>query len=261
MTAILTALTGQVTAAAVANVRRGAATTTAPISRRLERDASFDVVGLTAGEQVAGEDSWYVGPDDEYVWAGAVRAPDGGFSGDSTAVPVLRRADGSPKNLPVAKLAELYGAFAWTEGKDGAIVPDQAWVKASIVKLAWPGVAGGNGATLWVHKKAKPHFQAVIDAIAAAGLTGRVLTFDGSWVPRHIRWTPGKPLSSHSWGVAIDINVRWNGVGVTPALLGAVGSVRELVPLFEAQGFAWGGRFSPDDVRDGMHFELARLDV
>jgi hypothetical protein len=261
MSETLTALTGRVTAAALVNVRKDAPNTKATISRQLEKDATFDIIGTTAGERVAGEDNWYVGPDAEYVWAGAVRAPESGFADDNAELPVLRRADGTIKNLSAAKLAQLYGDFKWTEGKGGAIVPDPVWVKASIVKLVWPGVEGGQGATLWVHKKAKPYFERAIAAIAAASLTDRVVTFDGSWVPRHIRWTPGKPLSSHSWGVAIDINVRWNGVGVTPPAVGAVGSLRELVPFFEAQGFAWGGRFQPDELRDGMHFELARLDV
>jgi hypothetical protein len=87
------------------------------------------------------------------------------------------------------------------------------------------------------------------------------LTYGGTYVPRHMGWTVGRPLSSHSWGVAIDINVDWNPYGGAPAPLGAVGSVRQIVSLFEAQGFAWGGRFTPDALRDGMHFELARTDA
>jgi hypothetical protein len=43
--------------------------------------------------------------------------------------------------------------------------------------------------------------------------------------------------------------------------MGATGSVRELVPFFEAEGFAWGGYFDPARFRDGMHFELARRDL
>lgn len=52
-----------------------------------------------------------------------------------------------------------------------------------------------------------------------------------------------------------------SGTGTARSRLrwGAHGSVRELVALFEAEGFAWGGYFEPETVRDGMHFELARL--
>lgn len=82
----------------------------------------------------------------------------------------------------------------------------------------------------------------------------------GLWVPRHKGWNPARGLSSHSWAIAIDLNAPWNGYGATPAPLGAHGSVRELVPFFAAEGFAWGGDFSPPYV-DGMHFELARFDL
>lgn len=41
---------------------------------------------------------------------------------------------------------------------------------------------------------------------------------------------------------------------------GPIGCVRELVPLFAAEGFAWGRHFS-GKYRDGMHLELARLDL
>jgi hypothetical protein len=267
MANILKPLSGSATAVARANVRRGAPNTSAPISRRLEKEAAIGVLGLTSGEAVAGQSDWYVAapgpPDgpDEYVWAGALRAPTGGFESVGSTAPCHRRADGTVQNLSISDIQALYGAFKWTEGVGGAITPDPAWAKANIVRFLWPGVAAGAGATLWVHTKAKPHFAAVIAAISDAGLTSSVLTFDGSYVPRHMGWTPGRALSSHSWGIAIDINVRWNAYGVEPALLGAVGSVRQLVALFEAEGFAWGGRFQPDKLRDGMHFELARTDV
>ena len=74
-------------------------------------------------------------------------------------------------------------------------------------------------------------------------------------------WDPSRGLSTHSWGAAIDLNVPWNGYGAVPAALGAHGSVRELVPIFESEGFAWGGYFKPQSIADGMHFELSRLDL
>lgn len=64
-------------------------------------------------------------------------------------------------------------------------------------------------------------------------------------------------LSSHTWGIAIDLNVAWNGYGNVPAAHGVHGSVRQLVAIFESEGFAWGGYFEPLSICDGMHFELA----
>ena len=109
--------------------------------------------------------------------------------------------------------------------------------------------------------KAQASFLAAFEAIATADLGDRILTYGGTFVPRHKAWNPKRTLSSHTWGIAIDLNVAWNGYGVEPAAMGAHGSLRELVPAFEAQGFAWGGYFEPLSARDGMHFELARLDL
>jgi len=42
-----------------------------------------------------------------------------------------------------------------------------------------------------------------------------------------------------------------------PALVGQKGSVRELVPIANENGFFWGGHFN--DRLDGMHFEIAKI--
>ncbi len=89
-----------------------------------------------------------------------------------------------------------------------------------------------------------------------AGLLDRVRTYAGSYVPRFIRGST-RTLSNHAYGSAFDINVAWNGLGQTPAALGAPGCVRELVPIAHQHGFYWGGHFSSRP--DGMHFEIARI--
>lgn len=88
-----------------------------------------------------------------------------------------------------------------------------------------------------------------------AGLLDRVLSYDGDYCARLARGTT--ELSSHAYGIALDICARWNRLGADPAALGATGCVRELVPLAEAHGFAWGGAFAGRP--DGMHFEIARM--
>ena len=99
-----------------------------------------------------------------------------------------------------------------------------------------------------------------IAAIQAAGLGSKLLSCDGTFVTRHKGHDPTRGLSSHSWGVSMDINAKWNAYGQIPAPLGAIGSTREFVSIFEALGFAWGGYFS-HPYEDGMHFELARFDL
>jgi hypothetical protein len=64
-------------------------------------------------------------------------------------------------------------------------------------------------------------------------------------------------LSNHAFSSALDINQRWNGLGMIPALEDAQGSLRELVPIANEHGFFWGGHFKRRP--DGMHFEVAKL--
>lgn len=102
------------------------------------------------------------------------------------------------------------------------------------------------------HHDVAPAYVAAMQAVIDAGLADRLLTFDGSFVPRFQRGSRTS-LSNHSWGTAFDVNCEWNGLGRTPAYIGEKGSVREIVPIMNAHRFFWGGHFKKR--LDGMHFE------
>ncbi len=112
------------------------------------------------------------------------------------------------------------------------------------------------------HRRAAAQLQQLFADWEAAGLLGLILSFDGAYTPRTIRSpTPGQTtdvLSDHAYGTAFDINALQNPFKGQPALVGAKGSVRELVPLAYANGFYWGGHFAyGGGGHDGMHFEWA----
>ena len=108
------------------------------------------------------------------------------------------------------------------------------------------------------HKRSVHQFIGLWNSWENAGLLDRVLTFDGSFVPRFMRDTGNKRLSNHSWGTAFDINYKWNLLHETPAIIWEQGCVFELVHLAHRWGFFWGGHFKGNRV-DGMHFEIARI--
>ena len=54
-------------------------------------------------------------------------------------------------------------------------------------------------------------------------------------------------LSTHAWGMAIDVNAAWNRLGSKPTLSDG------FVACFTDAGFTWGGTFRR---KDGMHFEV-----
>ena len=93
----------------------------------------------------------------------------------------------------------------------------------------------------------QPLWQALQNVIKR-GLSCHIMTWDGCFNIRKIRG--GSSLSLHSWGIAIDINAAWNGLGEEPQMEMA------LVKCFTDAGFEWGGTWTR---KDGMHFQLARI--
>lgn len=88
-------------------------------------------------------------------------------------------------------------------------------------------------------------FKALIDT----GKVAELKTFDGCF---NIRYQRGSrtAASLHSWGIAIDVNAAWNGLGEEPQLS------PEFVKCFTDNGFDWGGTWKR---KDGMHFQLSNI--
>lgn len=132
-------------------------------------------------------------------------------------------------------------------------ITDRGGLKLANVSL--PGMVGVNGfprsGKVLFHAKAAEQLRALVSAWEKAGLLHLVRGWSGAYAPRYIRGSRTK-LSSHAWGTAFDINYPWNRMRRVPALVGATGSVRQLVPLAAEHGFYWGGWFGR---LDGMHFE------
>lgn len=275
---------GTVTTTATLNLRRGRPSTEAPIAERAAPGTDLRVLGLGKGDLVSGNDTWFAGEGDLYFWSGGcstfqaeppVAPGTGGGAGggagsgaarpagqpSSAGLPVHRRPDGTIRPLSDAEILRIFDAFPYREGpRTGEVTISSSWADDHIVTVRHPVLAGLGHPAVEMHRKMEPWLVRALDRIQAAGLEGLLKTFDGLWVPRHKGWDPSRGLSSHSWGIAVDFNARWNPYQRDAAPLGAVGNVRALVPHFAAEGFAWGGHFT-DPYQDGMHFELARTDI
>ena len=187
----------------------------------------------------------------------------------SLGFPLVDDKDNASKNGPnwppppdfrpitQAQIRSTFGSFDFTIQPDRSTVKIKGtWESDNIVSIAIPQLAGlppYKPKRIRLHKLAAPRFQALCAEWDRAGLAGKLLTYDGGFNPRLIRGS-ATALSCHAWGVAIDVNVKWNGLGAMPAYRDQEGSVRELVTIANKFGFYWGGHFSR---RDGMHFEVA----
>jgi LysM repeat protein len=133
---------------------------------------------------------------------------------------------------------------------DGSIDPKwetERMVKAALpfaVPLSWDTSKSVTG--IRCHKLVAPLMEEVFRQIAAQGLKSAVKTYGGGYVYRPKRGQV-KP-STHSWGIAIDLNPNTNAMGT-------VGDMDpRLVELFESLGFLWGGRWAGRG-KDPMHFQ------
>lgn len=174
-----------------------------------------------------------------------------------------------PPLVGQAARQEVFGKFKYTpapvDGNPEAIAVDAGWVKDNIVKVEIPQLVGvkyvPRGRKIFLHKLAADPVQSLFKEWQKSKLMPLVKTWAGSWVPRFIRGSR-TTLSNHAFGTAFDINVQWNLLGTQPALVGEVGSVRELVTIANDWGFYWGGHYGygrSGGRPDGMHFEIARI--
>lgn len=97
------------------------------------------------------------------------------------------------------------------------------------------------------HKLLSPVFEEVFRTICSSGLQSQLTSFGGCFSFRPQR--NGTRLSSHSWGIAIDLNPESNQQG-TPGTMPTV-----IVAIFHDAGFTWGGEWR-ERTRDPMHFQF-----
>ena len=97
------------------------------------------------------------------------------------------------------------------------------------------------------HRLLQPVFAEIFQAISAQGLQQHLTSFGGCFSFRPQR--SGTKLSSHSWGIAIDLNPESNQQGTAGNMDPAI------VSIFQHAGFTWGGEWL-GRARDPMHFQF-----
>jgi hypothetical protein len=168
--------------------------------------------------------------------------------------------DGPLRRLPRNR-EDVYATF----GDPGKAEPDPRWVKANIVTVRdLPGVP-----SKWYfecHKLAEPYIREGFRRAAAAAPDYKIERA-ASFVFRHQRHDVRRPLSYHSFGMAVDVDparnrsITFRRLEDQPKPFDAAwrklypqGLPQAFVEAFESVGFAWGGRWRL--FVDPMHFEL-----
>ncbi len=99
------------------------------------------------------------------------------------------------------------------------------------------------------HKLIVENFQKAFEDIKAAGLEDQVKNYSGIYEQRSVRGFGSHP-STHSWGIAIDLESEKYPLGSDLRF------PDEVINIFQGAGFFYGGDFR--SRKDPMHFQLCR---
>jgi hypothetical protein len=90
-------------------------------------------------------------------------------------------------------------------------------------------------------------FREVFQRVQAEGIEDKIRTFGGCFSFRPQR--AASKLSTHAWGIAVDLNPASNAQGSGGDMDGGV------IRIFRDAGFEWGGEWE-GKRRDAMHFQF-----
>ena len=148
--------------------------------------------------------------------------------------------------LTQLEIKRRFGEFSLKPAAAGAFVPDTTWINTWIRTrtITQLGPVECNKAIL-------PDLEAAMKEVTADKLGSLIDTADfqyegGCFAPRVARLSDGGSVSAHSWGIAVDINVKNNPLGAKPH------QDTRLVAIMSKHGFTWGGHWLRPD---GAHFE------
>ncbi len=154
-----------------------------------------------------------------------------------------------PSGLPA--ILDTFGNIFEFIREDGSL--DPRWEKTQLGRTPLPFPIAVSWDLSQTVKAVQCHLR-LIDTLAAVfktiderGLKDSIRTYGGCFSFRSKR-TSGK-LSTHSWGIAIDLNPDSNSLGSSGDMDLAV------VKVFREFGFKWGGDWAGRS-KDPMHFQF-----
>lgn len=170
-----------------------------------------------------------------------------------------------PLTIPVRSpngLAEIiahYGDPKVTRSQDGEWTVDSKWESANMASLFHPLLPRGR---IYCHRLVADPLKHVLgrwNARVVAGDAYKVQTL-GCFAPRAQRGSNGLLASTHTWGIAFDLNADTNRL-ISPcdpddARRHTAKDIPDAwIDDAEAEGWTWGGAFQRR--YDPMHFQLA----
>ena len=173
----------------------------------------------------------------------------------------IQRRESAPdtlieKFIPPYELDEImlmFGDIFDCINNDGTIKPkwemDQmglAYLPFKIPLSYYPSIEVDK---IYCHKRLISTFTNVFQTILDNNLRKHITSFSGCYVYRG-KYN-NRQLSTHSWGISIDLNAENNEHG-------SRGSMHpDIVDIFQTYGFEWGGSWKRKD-KNPMHFQWCK---
>jgi hypothetical protein len=153
---------------------------------------------------------------------------------------------------PPDGLTAIIETFGDPRGLPNSDRPSRAWETKNLararlavpLRLGWR--LGQTVTSFRCHVLLVRLFEKIFDTLHRDSLDETLITFDGCYHYRCRRG--GGSLSTHSWGIAIDLNAATNRMGTDGD------QDLRLVDVFRDHGFEWGGDWG-GRRRDPMHFQ------
>lgn len=197
-------------------------------------------------------------PDPDQIFVGQqIQLPAKREMRTGTTAAVSRVAGGRPQQAAWTAPPHGFEAIRETFGDildyirdDGGIRPEwesEHMARAALpfpIPLSWD--TSKHVTSIYCHKLVAPVFEAVFSEISARDMAHTIKTYGGCYNYRAKR--NGVKPSTHSWGIAIDLNPNTNAMGTTGDM------DPTLVDLFKTYGFVWGGVWAGRS-KDPMHFQ------
>ncbi|CAN5839280.1 hypothetical protein BH23ACT8_BH23ACT8_12920 [soil metagenome] len=143
--------------------------------------------------------------------------------------------------LPLAKVKERFGTFAYRPAGGRSIAQDPEWAAAHLERATVPLLG-----EVRCHRAILEPLADALSELEASGLGYLVDAGDYAGCHSARLMSPGGPVSRHAWGLAVDLNAAANPFGFPPT------QDPRLVEVMDRHGFGYGGRWP---TPDGMHFE------
>lgn len=182
----------------------------------------------------------------------------GAPSTPAPAPPVSSASPAAPAPAPQLKTPNGFDQLIATFGDirpfirdDGTLDPQWEQQQLTRAPLPFPipytGVPHPLVTRIYCHKKLADLFVQVFTEIQKQGLAGEIVSYGGCFAFRSKRLSA--KISTHSWGIAVDLNPETNQQGT------AGNMDLQVIKIFQSFGFKWGGEFSGKS-QDPMHFQF-----